>query len=155
MSSTQKIRARGLLTPKEFAIVDSIAFPPAAIQAAFLLGHEGCRAWHDRRSGALRSAKDQEELRSEIETTLRESPLFARMGAALLAQDSAAKMKALARESALKARSTALASEAMSQSRPAPMFDRRSGEWVAPGFWAALPFVDGPGGQDFTHAALS
>ncbi len=146
MSQAIKTRARGLYTHKEFSVFDSLVFPQAALQAAFLLEDPKCKKWVANGMAALRGSRDKQELQVHMMALRRQAANYDVDGRILMRDETPAKARARAREASLRAEA-----EARGAKGQPSMFDRRSGAWVDAGFWAPVPFVDGPAGQDFTH----
>lgn len=139
-------RASGVLTGKQFAALDGLVFGRDVLRAAFLAQSGPCRAFYDRRAAEMRAAATPQEIAQICAAIRRELPMFTGMGFGGNSDSvNARRVKAAeAREADLAAQSDAR------RAAGAPfLYDRRSGAWIDPSFWAPVPFVDGVTEQRF------
>ena len=146
MNTKKKSKASGLCTPKEFALLENIAFGSKILRAAFLFRDELCMEWVSRRSRDLAMAQSPQAAKAVVEAIAKE-----RVGqiARLDHMDEAGGARSA------RARERALSIEAQKRrAHGSPsLFDRRSGEWTTASYWRPVAGVDAPTGPLF-HEAL-
>ena len=153
MAMKSKKRAVGVLTPKEFAVVEAQLFGSELLQAAYLLDNGICQDFIKASAAELREARTATELAERCVEIWSSAKRYSGWGLGLGGlSDKAEKVKIekiQARETALQIESERLRAEAL------PCFyDRWIDCWVDKASWRPVPGVDRPDLQVF-HTSLS